>query len=114
MSSVPMIPAAAARRSEPSAGERLSSALAFLARTLLWPARVLRARAELAKLAELTDRDLRDIGLMRQDLRNATALPLDADPTRYLAQVVCERRSESLRAAACRRESPVNPCAKLA
>lgn len=94
-----MVPIAA-RRSDPRVGARLSSALALLARALLWPARVFSARAELARLAEMSDRDLRDIGLMRQDLRNATALPLDADPTRYLAQVVRERRREALRAAA--------------
>ena len=63
-----------------------------LARILLWPARVLRARRELAALAALSDHELRDIGLTRQDLRGATALSLDESPTRFLAAVVGERR----------------------
>jgi hypothetical protein len=59
---------------------------------MLWPIRMLRARAELNRLADLTDRELGDIGLKRQDLRDATSLPLDVDPTRFLASVATERR----------------------
>ena len=52
-----------------------------LLRLLLWPARVAQARRDLALLGSMSDRELSDIGLSRQDLRNATALPPDADPT---------------------------------
>jgi uncharacterized protein YjiS (DUF1127 family) len=59
-------------------------------RIVLWPARVARARGELALLARFSEHELRDIGLSSQDLRNATALPLDADPTRFLARQAAE------------------------
>ena len=52
-----------------------------LLRLLLWPARVAQARRDLAMLGSMSDHELSDIGLSRQDLRNATALPPDADPT---------------------------------
>src|SRR3954447_515050 len=70
----------------------IRQAVSVASRALAWPIRVLRARRELAKLADLTDHELRDIGLMRQDLRSATALPLDEDPTLLLAKIVAERR----------------------
>ena len=50
-----------------------------------WPARMVAARQAMRQLAGMSDHELRDIGLFRQDLRDATALPLDADPTRLLA-----------------------------
>jgi uncharacterized protein YjiS (DUF1127 family) len=65
---------------------------ASLARALLWPIRFYRGRRELSRLAAMSEHELRDIGLNRSDLANATALPGDADPTRALAQVVRERR----------------------
>jgi uncharacterized protein YjiS (DUF1127 family) len=70
----------------------IRQAVSVASRALAWPIRVLCARRELAKLADLTDHELRDIGLMRQDLRSATALPLDKDPTLLLAKIVAERR----------------------
>ena len=63
-----------------------------LIRLLFWPLRVARARAEFAKLAALSDHELRDIGLSRQDLRDVTALALDEDPTHRLARTVAQRR----------------------
>jgi len=57
-------------------------------RVLLWPARVIEARGTMNQLAGMTDLELRDIGLTRQDLADVTARPLDEDPTRYL---VCAR-----------------------
>jgi uncharacterized protein YjiS (DUF1127 family) len=89
MFTIRTVPAIAGERAErPSPPAQVSSGLA---RILLWPARVLRARSELAALAALSDHELRDIGLTRQDLRGATALPLDESPTRFLAAVVSER-----------------------
>ena len=54
-------------------------------RALLWPARVVAARRTLAQLASLSEYELRDIGLSRQDLVDFTARPLDEDPTPHLA-----------------------------
>jgi uncharacterized protein YjiS (DUF1127 family) len=62
---------------------------------LLWPVRVARHRRVMAALAAIDDRGLADIGITRQDLRDATALPLDADPSLALA-----RRARPVRRAA--------------
>lgn len=59
--------------------------LRALLRAAMWPAKVWIARREFAKLAAMSDHELHDIGLTRQDLRDATALSLDQDPTRFLA-----------------------------
>ena len=59
---------------------------AALVRVLLWPARVIAARQTLSQLASLSEYELRDIGLSRQDLLDLTARPLDEDPTPHLAQ----------------------------
>ncbi|MGO8798029.1 MAG: DUF1127 domain-containing protein [Roseiarcus sp.] len=55
-------------------------------RALLWPARVVAARRTLAQLAGLSEYELRDIGLSRQDLVDFTARPLDEDPTPHLSR----------------------------
>lgn len=82
------------RRSSGSNFERHAKSLvAGLQRALSWPFEVAHARADLAKLGGLSDYELRDIGLSRQDLRNATALALDQDPTQFLAQAVRENSS---------------------
>ena len=57
-----------------------------------WPFAAIHARAELARLAELSDFELRDIGLSRQDLRDVSGLPLGADPMQRLAQTVAQTR----------------------
>jgi uncharacterized protein YjiS (DUF1127 family) len=62
-------------------------------RVLAWPLEVAKARADLALLGGLSDYELHDIGITRQDLRNATALPLDKDPTQFLAQTVRENQA---------------------
>ena len=54
-------------------------------RALLWPGRVIAARRTLSQLAGLSEYELRDIGLSRQDLVDFTARPLDEDPTPHLA-----------------------------
>jgi len=61
-----------------------------------WPLRVAAARRAMAELAGLDDRELADIGLARQDLRDVSALDLDEDPTRVLAARVDERRARGL------------------
>lgn len=50
-------------------------------------------RRAMAQLTGLDDRMLRDIGLTRADLRDATAAPLFADPTRVLVLRATERRT---------------------
>ena len=60
-------------------------ATAALARALAWPARVGAARRTMRELGRMSENELRDIGLTQQDLFDATALPLDADPTALLA-----------------------------
>jgi len=64
---------------------RFASLGAGMLRVLRWPARVIEARRTMSQLAGMTDFELRDIGLTRQDLADTTARPLDDDPTRYLA-----------------------------
>jgi uncharacterized protein YjiS (DUF1127 family) len=58
---------------------------------IYWPLRVLRARRELEMLARMSENELKDIGLTRTDLGDATALPADASPTEFLAARVEER-----------------------
>ena len=68
--------------------DRLSyrGAASAVGRALSWPARVLTARRTMSQLGGMSDYELRDIGLTRQDLFDATALPLDADPSPLLAR----------------------------
>jgi hypothetical protein len=40
----------------------------------------------------MSDYELHDIGLIRQDIWNAASLPLDEDPTRLLAKAARSRR----------------------
>ena len=61
-------------------------AAAAIKRALSWPARVGAARRTMRELARMSEYELRDIGLSRQDLFDATALPLDADPSALLAR----------------------------
>ncbi len=70
------------------------------------PMRVAAHRSAIAQLADLDDHGLRDIGLTRQDLRDATATPLYADPTRQLVERARERADAALRA---RRPPPPSP-----
>jgi hypothetical protein len=61
-----------------------------LKRIISWPVRAALARRSFAPLARMTDYELHDIRLIRQDLWNAASLPLDDDPTRYLARTAAE------------------------
>ena len=69
-----------------------------LSAVLTWPFRVWEHRRVLAQLGEMDDRSLADIGLTRQDLRDVTALPRGADPTRSLSRRAAEREFLSKRA----------------
>ena len=55
-------------------------------RILSWPARVGAARRTMSELARMSEYELRDIGLTRSDVNDATALPLDADPSGLLVR----------------------------
>lgn len=61
-------------------------------RAAAWPFRVAAARAALRALANMDRRELADIGLRASDVRDASALPLDGDPTTFLARRARERR----------------------
>jgi uncharacterized protein YjiS (DUF1127 family) len=78
-----------------SAPKRLS-----LLRLASWPLRVVAARRAMAQVAAMSDRELADVGLNRQDLRDATALGLGDDPTEMFAARAGERRRGRSRAAA--------------
>ena len=68
------------------------TALVLLNAVLLWPFRVLEHRRLLDGLGGLSDYELRDIGLTRQDLRDATALPANRDPGAFFAARAASRR----------------------
>lgn len=57
---------------------------AALRRALSWPARVGAARRTMMQLAGMSEHELRDIGLTRQDVVDATGLPLGDDPSALL------------------------------
>ncbi len=63
-----------------------SRAVKALWRVLTWPARVSEARRTMSDLARMSEYELRDIGLTRSDVNDATALPLDADPSGLLVR----------------------------
>jgi uncharacterized protein YjiS (DUF1127 family) len=63
-----------------------SGAAKALWRVLTWPARVGAARRTMSDLARMSEYELRDIGLTRSDVNDATALPLDADPSGLLVR----------------------------
>jgi uncharacterized protein YjiS (DUF1127 family) len=67
-------------------------------RAIGWPFRVAAARATLRALAKMDRRELADIGLNPSDLRDASALPLDRDPTELLARRARERRRDAFAA----------------
>lgn len=75
----------------------LVKALAWAKHALFWPFRVMKARQHAAILHRLDERELRDIGLTRQDLLSTTALAADEDPSRHLANMVHERRALGIR-----------------
>ena len=75
----------------PPSSARHSGLFAFVRRVLTWPARVAEARRTLALLGQMSDRELLDLGLLRSDLANCAALPLDEDPTVRLVRARAAR-----------------------
>jgi uncharacterized protein YjiS (DUF1127 family) len=64
-------------------------------RVAAWPFRVAAARATLTMLANMDRRELADIGLNSSDVRDASAMALDRDPTEHLARRARERRRDA-------------------
>ena len=65
---------------------RHSDFTARIGSPLPWPAGVAEARRTLTQLSQMSDRELSDIGLLRSDLADASALPRDEDPGERLAR----------------------------
>ena len=92
-----------------------SHAADALWRILSWPARVSAARRTMSELARMSEYELRDIGLTRSDLNDATALPLDADPSGLLVRRRAWReRQTGGRADLAADREPVGPSPKAA
>jgi uncharacterized protein YjiS (DUF1127 family) len=68
-----------------SIARQASHGAAALRRALSWPARIGAERKAMSQLARMSDYELRDIGLVRQDVVDAGALRPDADPSAMLA-----------------------------
>jgi uncharacterized protein YjiS (DUF1127 family) len=64
----------------------VSHAANALWRILSWPVRVSATRRMMSELARMSEYELRDIGLTRSDINDASALPLDADPSGLLVR----------------------------
>jgi uncharacterized protein YjiS (DUF1127 family) len=59
---------------------------AILWRALGWPARVVEARHTLTQLAQMSDRELSDIGPLHADRADRYASSVDDDPSERLAR----------------------------
>ena len=57
-----------------------------------WPVKIHRNRQILHSLHPMSESELADIGLCRQDLSDSTALPLTSEIGAFLAARVSERR----------------------
>ena len=75
----------------------LVKAVALAKRVVLWPGRVMTARQHAAILHRLDERELRDIGLTRQDVLSTSALDMDQDPSLHLARIAEERWLHGIR-----------------
>ena len=65
---------------------RASRGAASVKRVLSWPARISAERRAMSQLARMSDHELSDIGLVRQDIVDVSALRRDADPSRVLSE----------------------------
>jgi uncharacterized protein YjiS (DUF1127 family) len=79
------------RSSATVAGARAAVLAVRAADTLRALVRALANRRQVARLSDLSDRGLADIGLMRGDLYYARRTPLGIDPTARLASMARER-----------------------
>ena len=80
--------------------ETRASRLAVLVAKLAWlaglPRRVIAIRRDMALLGQMDGRELADIGLSRQDLWDAAALPPGQSPGMLFARRAAERRRAAL------------------
>ena len=72
--------------------EALQAGSAIVLHLLAWPVRVHRARRLMQQLGAFSDRELQDIGLVRQDLRDVTGLASGIDPSVTLRALAEARR----------------------
>ena len=90
----------------------LSAALANVVVVLALGARqrvvAFKHRRELERLVDLDDRLLSDLGLTRDDLRNALSVSLWSDPTTVLTRRIAELRSARHRRSAVERADRVS------
>ena len=75
----------------------LRAALAGFIRVMGLPGRIVAARRDMALLGRMSAGELADIGLARQDLWDAAALPFGHAPGRLLARRAAERRQAAIR-----------------
>ena len=73
---------------------------------LSWPVRIIEARRLMRQVGGMSDHELRDIGLTRNDVWDATALPRSADPSRLFQQRADERRGAGRHHAVSEVEAP--------
>jgi uncharacterized protein YjiS (DUF1127 family) len=76
----------------PSIARQASMAGAVIRRALTWPARAGAARSTMAQLARMSDVELRDIGLVRQDVVDVGALRRDASRSASAERHAAPRR----------------------
>ena len=69
-----------------SLSHQASHGAAALRWALSWPSRLGAARRAMRQLANMSDHELRDIGLVRQDVVDASMLRIDADPSAMLSE----------------------------
>lgn len=74
-----------------AARSKLHRAIGYVAWWAGFPARLAKVRREMALLGGMSDCELSDIGLTRQDLRDASALPLSEPPEALFRQRLAER-----------------------
>ncbi len=71
----------------------VAGALTSLAAAVMaWPARIVEHRRLMNQMAGMSDHELRDIGLFRQDVADATAVAYGHDPSEVLVERAAERR----------------------
>ena len=83
--------------SRPATSRLLVQVSRVLAAILGAPARFVRHRHLLSTMAEMSDAELKDIGLARPDVSDATALPLGSDVGSFLAARAHDRDRYSSR-----------------
>ncbi len=78
-----------------SLARQASHGAAALRRALSWPVRISAERRAMRQLARMSDFELRDIGLVRQDVVDAAALRPEAEPSAMLARRRAAARERS-------------------